>query len=110
LGAGRERVNDGGVSADTLTQRSRLPGLEHLPLKHFEEIVMAAILTIRLVGARAFSQAASVFATPRIKTRRPLELFATINRVLIAGDEILRLLWAVVVLAFCLVIVAGFVV
>jgi hypothetical protein len=70
---------------------------------------MAAILTIRIVGPHASSQAASVFPTPRIKALRSIDLSAVIKRALIVGGEMLLLLWVLVVLAFCLVVVVGFV-
>jgi hypothetical protein len=47
--------------------------------------------------------------TSKVKARRHGDVFGRMLRVLVVGRGLLLVLWAVVVLAFCLMIVAGFV-
>lgn len=47
--------------------------------------------------------------TPKIRPRRRGDVFRAIAQVLVVGRNLLLALWAVAALAFCLVIVAGFV-
>jgi hypothetical protein len=47
--------------------------------------------------------------TPKFKPRRPGDVVRAIAQVLVVGRDLLLALWAIAALAFCLVIVAGFV-
>jgi hypothetical protein len=94
--------------ADALNHRSHSSLGLSKPLERIEEIVMAALSTVRIVGLRALAQTASIFHTPHLKRRRLMDLSAIVTQVLITGGEIVLLLWLLAVLAFGLLIAVGF--
>ena len=69
---------------------------------------MAAFFTSHIFTPRVVTQRASLFATPRTNQLRTLHLAATAARLAAAAGEILLFLWTLVVVAFSLLVVAGF--
>ena len=69
---------------------------------------MAAFFTSPIVTPRVASRRARVFATPRTSQLRTVHLAATAARVAAAAGEILLFLWTLGVVAFALLVIAGF--
>jgi fatty acid desaturase len=69
---------------------------------------MAAFFISYIVTPRVASRRASVFATPRTNQLRTSHLAAAAARVAAAAGEILLFFWTLGVVAFSLLVMAGF--
>jgi hypothetical protein len=69
---------------------------------------MAAFFASHTFAPRVAPRRASAFAAPRVSRRRSIHLAAAAARAAAAAGEILFFLWTLGVVAFSLLVIAGF--